>query len=522
MVPQWVKNSWIYPSLRRTASAVEKGLLCAEYGLFSPSRRKEELLEQIQALPSSNGSKFYQLLPVRVGIVADQFLFDNYSCTCNLVYLTPDNWLEQLPDLNCVIVTSVWHGLHEEWMGASIPDSPTCQQLCALMEATRKQGLPVLFYSKEDPPNFHCFQQYAALADFIYTSAQECVPQYEALFPGVPVDTMRFAVSPTLHNPIGMKPLSQEMGVFFAGSWMKKYPRRVEQQGKLFDWVRQAGLSLEIADRNYARYSFRYCYPLRYLPYVVSNFSYEQIAGLYKLYDWALNLNSVTDSEDMFSMRVYDALACGSLVLSNESVGMERLFPQVCVIRSYEELCQLLELPAEQLEARRLDGIRQVFRAGTVYEKMGDMLYQAGVIPRMIPYRPVGVILPQGDSHLESYRKMFETQSYPNLRLISSPQDIQAINACDIIAPWGPGRIYGPHYIEDMVNSFKYTDCRYVAKPAPGETGHRYTNQIPDMHAAVFWRDCWPEAAREPFSGPRDMAGGYLSDGNNYVRADRA
>lgn len=516
MVPQWVKKSWIYPSLRRTASALEKGLLQMEYALLSRPQRQAELLEQIQTLPRSNGSRYYQSLSIRLGIVSDSFLYENYFPTCQLRYLTPDNWEALLGDLDCLLVTSVWHGLSGEWTGASVPDSPACGRLCALMEAARKRGLPVLFYSKEDPPNFHCFQQYAALADFIYTSAQECVPRYEALFPGVPVDTMRFAVSPTLHNPIGMKPLNQESGVFFAGSWMKKYPKRVQQQGELFDWVRQAGLPLEIADRNYARYSFRYCYPLRYLSSVVSNFSYEQIAGLYKLYAWALNLNSVTDSEDMFSMRVYDALACGSLVLSNESVGMERLFPQVCVIHSYEELRQILEQPTQQLEARRLDGIRQVFRAGTVYEKMGEMLHRAGVIKDSAPCRPVGVVLPEGTAPQERCRKMFEAQTYPNLLLISSPRDTQAIDACDIIAPWGPGRVYGPHYIEDMVNGFKYTDCRYVAKPIPGETGHHYTGRIADGYAAVFWHDCWVEAGGLPFEGPRDMDGGYLSDGENY------
>lgn len=517
MVPIWLKKTAPYRSARHAASVLERGMLRLMYALLTDTTRQGALLEQIEQLPRSSGSRYYQPFSARVGIVSDAFLYINYSPTCRLRYLTPDNWQELLEELDCLLVTSVWHGLKGEWSGASLPDSPACKQLCALMEAAGRRGLPVLFYSKEDPPNFHCFRQYAALAHFIYTSAQECVPRYEALFPGVPVDIMRFAISPTLHNPIGMKPLNQESGVFFAGSWMKKYPRRVQQQGRLFDWVRQAGLPLEIADRNYARYSFRYCYPLRYLSSVISSFSYEQIAGLYKLYAWTLNLNSVTDSEDMFSMRVYDALACGSLVLSNESLGMERLFPQVCVIHSYEQLRQILEQPAEALEARRLDGIRQVFRAGTVYEKMGEMLCRAGVIREPAPCRPAGVVLPEGTPHPETYRKMFAAQTYPNLRLIPSPRDAQAIAACDIVAPWGPGRVYGPHYMEDMINGFKYTDCRYVAKPAPGGTGHRYTGRIDDGYAAVFWRGCWPEAAAGlPFDGPLDMAGGYLSDGSNY------
>ena len=136
MVPQWVKKSWIYPSLRRTASALEKGLLQMEYALLSRPQRQAELLEQIQTLPRSNGSRYYQSLSIRLGIVPDSFLYENYFPTCQLRYLTPDNWEALLGDLDCLLVTSVWHGLSGEWTGASVPDSPACGRLCALMEAT--------------------------------------------------------------------------------------------------------------------------------------------------------------------------------------------------------------------------------------------------------------------------------------------------------------------------------------------------------------------------------------------------
>lgn len=115
---------------------------------------------------------------------------------------------------------------------------------------------------------------------------------------------------------------------FFAGSWMKKYPARAAQQRQLFDWVREAGLHLEIADRNYSRYSLLVPLSPRYLSAVMPDFTYKDVSALYKCYDWVLNLNSVGNSEDMFSLRVYDALACGSMVLSNGSVGWSSIFPR--------------------------------------------------------------------------------------------------------------------------------------------------------------------------------------------------
>ena len=518
MVPQWFKNSRIYPSLRRTASALEAGLLRAEYGLLSPSGRQAELLEQVRALPRSNGSGFYAPLPFRVGMVADRFLFENYSCTCQLVYLTPDNWLEQLPGLDCVIVTSVWHGLGGEWTGASLPGSAVSARLCALMEETRRRGCPILFYSKEDPPNFHCFLGYAALADQIYTSAQECVEDYRARCPGIPVDTMHFAISPLLHNPIGMKPLEHGARMaFFAGSWMKKYPTRAAQQKKLFDWVRKAGLHLEIADRNYSRYSLPYRYPLRYLPSVLPDFTYEDVSALYKCYDWVLNLNSVGNSEDMFSLRVYDALACGSLVLSNGSVGMERYFPQVYVIDCYERLLEALETPLSTLEGRRFSGLRQVFRVGTVYERMERMMGSVGLKGTCVNNPLVGVIPGEDVTDPAGLRAMFEAQSYPHKVWIPSVGDQTAVEGCGMVVLWGAGRQYGRHYLEDMVNAFKYTSCDYVTVPDPSQPGgHRYTDHITDRYGTLFRREAYRSLSPGWRGEAAALPNGYCSDGMSY------
>ena len=521
MVPAWFKNTPLYGTLWTEVSALEHSLLRTEYAMLIPSKRKEELLALISTMPKSNGSRFYTRLPFCVGIVADQFLYENYANTCQMIPLTPDHWLEQLPGLDCVIVTSVWHGLNGEWTGVSLPDSAAAERLCALMEETRRRGCPILFYSKEDPPNFHCFAQYARYADQIYTSAQECVGAYQAACPGIPVDVMHFAISPELHNPIGMKPLGDGAGMaFFAGSWMKKYPVRAAQQKQLFDWIRKAGLHLEIADRNYSRYSLRYRYPLRYLPSVLPDFTYEAVSDLYKCYDWILNLNSVMNSEDMFSLRVYDALACGSLVLSNESAGMEAIFPQVFVIRSYEQLLEALDTPQEQLETRRLDGIRQVFRQGTTYEKMEQMLRSVGLCGSCKTNDRVGVILSDEIEDRAGYLDLFEAQTYQNKILIGSPADREKIDTCGMIALWGADRRYDRHYLEDMVNAFKYTACDYVTNPDPAADPvcHCYTDQVNDVYATLFRADAYRSLTPASLSHPFPLANGYRSDGASYEK----
>ena len=518
MAPEWLKQTAVYRGARNAVSVLERELLRMEYALLTDKARKEELVQQITQMPLSNGSRYYRKLPLRVGIVSDEFLFENYSSTCELIALTPENWKKLLPSLDCVIVTSVWHGLSGEWTGASVPGTEISELLCSKMLETQRQGCPVLFYSKEDPPNFCCFQKYAKFSNYIYTSARECVPKYQKMFPGVPVNTISFAISPTIHNPVGMKAFSGEKRVFFAGSWMKKYPKRVEEQKQLFEWIERVGFCLEIADRNYFRYSVHYRYPLQYLYAVLSNFSYRQIASLYKIHDWSLNFNSVSSSRDMFSMRVYDALACGALLLSNESVGMEEQFPQVFAIRTYKELWEALHLPRSALEQRRLEGIRQALRVGTVYERMETMLRGIGISASAAGNGTVGVLLWEEDHDKRRYMEMFTAQTYEKKRWISSCEDLDAIRSCDMIALWGPGRYYGAYYLEDMVNGFKYTNCDYVTKEISQEGSgfHLYTEEIADPCATVFWRDTYLEMAQKIRRGPCKRQNGYASDLDNY------
>ena len=519
MLPVWFKQSNAYKGVRKTASTMERLLLLGEYALLADRKRKEERLAQISQMPHSNGSRYYRRLPLRIGIVADAFLFQSYFPTAEMIYLTPENWERVLPSLDCVIVTSTWHGLNQEWTGVSTPGTAIAEELCRRMQETRRRGCPILFYSKEDPPNFSCFQEYAKRADCIFTSARECVPKYQAMCPGTPVKTLPFAVSPTIYNPIGMRPLSGEKDILFAGSWMKKYPNRVKEQKQLFEWVRKAGFSLEIADRNYEKYSLRYRYPLRYVHYVMPSFSYVQLADLYKIYNWNLNFNSVSTSADMFSMRVYDTLSCGTLLLSNGSIGMEKKFPQVFAVRTFEDLWQALHLPVEVLEQRRLAGIRQALRIGTVYERMEFMLNSLGIAASAAEHGTVGVVLGNSVTDVVRYREMFDAQTYEKKCWIVSSDDFQAMENCDMIALWGPNRVYGPYYLEDMVNAFKYTDCDYITKGTPRGKSliHNYTEEIVDPFSTIFWKRSYFEIARELRSGPCRKKNGYVSDLGNYT-----
>ena len=491
--------------------------------LLSDQKGYRRLLQWTQEMPVSNGSRYFQTADIRVGVVADSFVWQNYSPTCQLIALTPDNWKTQLQKIDCILVTSAWRGLNQEWVGLGTHGNAIRTELLALMRQAKSDGLPVLFYSKEDPPNFHCFAEFAQEADYVFTSAEECIPRYQECCPNAIVNALPFAVNPLIHNPIGSARPKWEGTVFFAGSWMAKYPERTEKMKKIFGWIQKTGMEVRIADRNFARRDFRYQYPFRYLKYVVGSFDYKQIAVLYKIFPFCLNFNSVTNSNTMFAMRVYDALASGARVLSNDSLGVRRLFPEVHIIDTYDDFAAAVTMSDAECTKEKLSGIRRVFQEGTVFEKMAQMLQTAGIENNFQRFRPVAVILSPDipDADRDRYVQMFSAQSYPNKKLFYGWQEISNAGHFDMVTVWGPNRSYGAFYLEDMINGFKYTDCDYVTKyAAAGDISQRqyeFTDRILDLYATVFWRTSVTMNQLENFGEEEILIpNGFISDAFHY------
>ena len=431
------------------------------------------------------GCRFFAPYPYRVGIVCDEFVYENYRDTCRLIYLRPD-WRESpFPSMDLLLVVSPWQGVDRAWAGVSQSGSPASQALLALMGEGRRRGIPTVFYSKEDPPNYEIFLPFAREADVVFTSAEECVSAYRRRCGHQRVYPLTFGVNPLLNNPIGMGPVRRRGEILFAGSWMKKYPQRIRDQGQLFRWVEEAGLSLRILDRNQGRRDWAYRYPLRWQKYVLPPVSYQDLPALCKRYEWVLNLNSVTDSATMFSMRVYDALACGCLVLSNGSLGMERLLPEALVIRSQEDLKAALSLSQEDRAALRWAGIRRVMGENTVFHRMAELLDRAGLTCRP-PRRTVAVLARGTGPELETLAAQFQAQTYPDKIFLTDLRE----EPSDAVALWKGGGRYDPFFLQDRMDAFKYTDCDFVtAGPGPAAPdGHcGFADRTEDPYSTVFW-----------------------------------
>ena len=397
-----------------------------------------------------------------------------------------------------MLVVSTWRGLeNDEWQGIAKDGHPMRLRANEIIDYCRKNKIPTLFYSKEDPPNYAVFVGVARKCDFIFTSAEECVPDYRRDCGHDRVFPMRFCVNPVMHNPIGMRHVgTKERNVIFSGSWMEKYPQRCRDLEMILDGVIDSGRSLNIVDRNYERRGNPlYRYPEKYRQFQSPAIDHGDLQKVHKLFDWAVNINSVTDSMTMFANRAYELLASGNLMLSNYSVGISKTLPTIFLIQDRKEVPQILNaFTEEEVYERQMAGVRRVMTDETCFDRIAEMLDLAGIRNRNDNARKVLVIV---DKITDRIRFMFDRQSLRNKSLVSVDNLTgEVYDGADIITFFNPTAHYGVSYLEDMANGFKYTDCDYITKDAfvyndkivPG-VEHSYVNVMPDRARTIFWRN---------------------------------
>ncbi len=479
----------------------------------------------LRAMPESNGTRFYERLGYRIGIVCDRFFYDSIVEAAEFVYLTPDNWKTAIAEkgIDVLLFVSTWTGLHDEWTGVSNTKSEKGQEAIDLIHLCKEQGIPTIFYSKEDPPDYLTYLDYARQCDYIFTSCAECVPYYQEDCQTDRVRAIPFGINPVLHNPIGVR-LQDKRGqktVLFAGSWMKKFPKRCEDMHILFDGILSSDHRLEIIDRFYG--NDYYLYPEKYREYLHPSIEHKDLLKVHKLFHWAVNINTVFNSETMFANRTFELLASGVALLSNYSIGVNNILPSVFLIHTKSEVPRILDgFTEEELYAHQLTGIRTVLAGHTCFERITAFLEPLGLDCRQ-PKRTILVIAEQETPQLKS---CFQRQSYPHKQLVSQHQVTEALlEQYDMVTWFEAGSDYGPYYLEDLINGFKYTDCDYITKDAWYEgtelhegREHMYVSHMGSPYRTVFWRESFPDGFFLAPPMEQELENGYSIDHHSYCR----
>lgn len=263
---------------------------------------------------------------IQVATLCDEFSDLAWQYEFSTSPLTPDNWKEILSQrtIDFVLLESAWLGENGKWKG-QLNRKQLSKDFHSLCEYCHQHGILIAFWNKEDPVHFNDFVGMASFADVIFTTAEEAVPDYQTLFPGIPVHVLQFAASKILHNPVRLPQLKKRTGVAFAGTF---YRHKFFQRGKHLTTLLHGALNgCRKNDEPIFIYSRgnnkdrRYSFPDEFKDIVLGSLTYAQTLTAYRKFKVFLNCNSVTDSKTMMSRRVWELIACGTPVISTYSAA---------------------------------------------------------------------------------------------------------------------------------------------------------------------------------------------------------
>ena len=400
---------------------------------YVPEEPSADLVPE-DAYPDPSQFIDFPLLPIPeakvdgypVAAILDTFTEYALQHEVNLLLMSPIHWRAQLEKTRpvCLLVESAWRGNDGGWRNLivgyeDVEDNP----LRELLEYCRSNGIPTVFWNKEDPPHFDNFLGAAREFDFVFTSDADCVPRYREALGHDRIYVLPFAAQPRVHNPSRERSWPR-YPVCFAGSWVpNRYPERAETLRYILDPAVPHGL--HIFDRNLARTDFGpdYRFPDRYREAIKGTLTYEEMLTAYRCYDVMLNVNTVSESPTMFARRVFESLACGTPVISSESVGMSRMLGEhVRVTRSMEETADhLRELLADE-ETRAREGhlaYRHVHENHTYRHRMDEVFRRVGIEPPKVSQPTVSVLMPtMRPENVSRCLENFTKQTYPNKELV--------------------------------------------------------------------------------------------------------
>jgi spore maturation protein CgeB len=460
-----------------------------------------------RALRHEAASKFSITFPgFKVATVIDEISYSCFKYECDMYRVSRQGFRGEIDEFkpDMLFVESAWHGNAGQWEGAVSKADP---DLFELVQHCKSKGIPTVFWCKEDPPQYETFKKAAALFDWVFTTDINCVPKYKADLGHGNVDVLMFAVQPKLQNP--MQPKDGKLNsACFAGIY---YKTKFFERQKLFEELADAAMEygLDIYDRfSYVKNTDDYKYPDKYQSVLKPYVPYDDLVEVYKRYDVVINLNSVSDSDTMFSRRVFDAIACGVCVLSTPSTGMEKLFGDIVGVahnklEAEKFLMKVLSdsLYRDKLTARGYTIIVEKHtyagRLMTIAQKIGKALPDSTVrkvsavvvtmrpdyidnvfdnfVKQTWPHKELIVVVNCDDADIGEYNRRVAQYPGEDIRVFRQAGSVP-LGAClnfafdkakyDTLLKMDDDDYFGRDYLKDELVFFDFTDAGVIGKNA--------------------------------------------------------
>lgn len=442
-----------------------------QYAFTAPygEELRAAILEQAAELPPTSNGIANRPFATKIGIISDLFLFKSFDGLADFRPIYPGNY-QQHADIDILLLVSTWRGVDEvSWKGVTTKSSEKRAHLFEeILPFYRSLDIPIVFYSKEDPPNYNHFLAFAQQADHIFTSAAEMIPKYQQDCPDAQsIDVLPFGINPKNHSPIGSQQGGLNPLVPFAGSWFNhKYEDRSRWGGDILDAVvASQSYDLLIFDRNSHLDDSRYRFPHRFGHSLTPAIDHQQLLDIQRVVDVSINLNSVQNSGSMFANRAIELQAQGTFVLSNYNVGLNSRYPHVHLSNGFTDtLAALDHLTEQDIREIQADGIRSVFSNDLATMRIAKIIETVGLDAAVAEPKVVVV----KHDHDEQLAADIGQQTYGNITNVLEASGEQSSAAlaehADVVVHMDTNYEYASTHIEDLVNAFRYTDAISVEK----------------------------------------------------------
>jgi len=427
----------------------------------------------------------------KVACIMDEFTYGSYQPECNLLQLTPQHWENELAEFmpELLFIESAWRGKEEKWGNKVGHKSDEVQ---GIVSWCRSRRIPTVFWNKEDPIHFETFLSTAKLFDYVFTTDIDCIHRYKGALGHDRVYLLPFACQPSANNPL--ETYERKDAFCFAGAYYVRYPERTRDLGNFVSTL-ATYRPVEIYDRNYGKSDPNYQFPEEYQPFIVGNLPFDQIDRAYKGYRYAINLNSIKQSQTMFARRVFDLLASNTITVSNFSRGVRLLFGDLVVTTdSGDEIVRRLEaLGSDDVAGRkyRLAGLRKIMQEHTYQDRLAYVVskVQGRPLPGLLP-RILVTAYAKNQQQLDALQESFQRQTYAEKRLLVvtaggfTPENIpesgavqilsasamgdtrisELLDASGYLAAMVPDDYYGPNYLLDLALATRYSTASAIGK----------------------------------------------------------
>ncbi|WP_369818976.1 glycosyltransferase [Oerskovia sp. Root918] len=453
---------------------------------------------------------------LRVGVVLDDFSRLAFEFEWDQVLLKPPSWRQVLADepIDLLFVESAWNGNGGAWQYHLTGTSAPRPAFVELVAYCREQGIPTVFWNKEDPVHFEDFLDAAALFDHVCTTDVDRVPDYVARLGHDRVSVLPFAAQPAIHNPVRSHGRGPERDVAFGGMYFAhKYPERREQMdlllGGAFDVSPRMEHGLEIFSR-FQGGDKNYQFPEPLADRVVGSLDYERMLTAYREYKVFLNVNSIVDSPSMCARRVFEITACGTPVVTTPSRAIGEFFPadEVFVVSDRVEAGNTVRalVRSDELRDRATHlGQRRIWREHTYGARVQSVLHGVGLadspaVPRASVTALVSTNRPHQLDHVlrtvgsqqdvtlqlallthgfevdeADLRLRAKEAGVEDLVLLAAGSDV-SLGSClnrlvaaadgDVVAKMDDDDLYGAQYLSDQLYALEYSGADVVGKQA--------------------------------------------------------